>query len=317
MKVLITGATGLVGTAITAACHKKGIAVNYLTSNRNKIVSEEGYQGFFWNPAANEIDLACFEGVTAIINLAGASISKRWTAAYKKIITASRVNVLQTLYNGIEKTDTTTIKSFVSASAIGIYPDSLTAFYEENETLVDDSFLGDVVQQWEKEIDRFKAFEFPVVKVRIGLVISADGGALTEIAKPIRLYAGSAFGSGNQWQSWVHIHDLARLFLFLIEKEYQGIYNGVAPNPVTNTKLVKAVAHVLKKPLLLPNIPKFVMKTLLGEMSYLLFASQRVSSKKIESEGFVFKYRNNDILTFLKNWQYFCHLYTTLNKKSK
>ena len=122
--------------------------------------------------------------------------------------------------------------------------------------------------------------------------MSKDGGALPEMTKPIKAYVGAAFGSGKQWQSWIHIIDLARVFLYVVENQLQGVYNGVGPNPVTNTKLVKEIAKVLKKPIFLPNIPKFAMRLILGEMSYILFASQRVSSKKIEEEGFVFQYQN-------------------------
>ncbi|KAG1654424.1 Epimerase family protein YfhF [Nymphon striatum] len=184
------------------------------------------------------------------------------------------------------------ITSFVSASAMGIYPNSLSEFYTEEEQKVDDSFLGDVVAAWEKEIDKLDVFNFSLAKIRIGLVMSAEGGALPEMAKPIRFGVGAAFGSGLQWQSWIHRKDLARMFLFVTEHGLEGIYNGVGPNPISNKKLVKEIARVLNRPLFLPNIPKIVMKTILGEMSYLLFASQRVSSKKIEEEGFIFNYPN-------------------------
>ncbi len=128
--------------------------------------------------------------------------------------------------------------------------------------------------------------------MRIGLVMSAkDGGALPEIAKPIKYYVGAAFGSGEQWQSWIHITDLARMFIFIAENNLKGVFNGVSPNPVTNNRLVKEIAKILEKPLFLPNIPKFVMQTILGEMSYILFASQRVSSKKIEKEGLILSIR--------------------------
>lgn len=292
MKILITGATGLIGSEIVRLCHQENITVHYLTTSKGKIVSEVNYKGFYWNPDANEIDLACFEGVTAIINLAGASISKRWTSDYKKVVLSSRINTLRTLSIGLEKIDSNAISSFVSASAIGIYPHSLSKFYEEDEKKVDDSFLGEVVEAWENEADALKSFDFNLSKIRIGLVMSKDGGALVEMAKPIKMYVGAAFGSGQQWQSWIHISDLARMFLFAVKHELVGVYNGVGPNPVTNTKLVKEIAEVLQKPLLLPNIPKFPMKAILGEMSYILFASQRVSSKKIEEEGFVFQYQN-------------------------
>ncbi len=292
MKILITGATGLVGSEIVRLCRERDIPVNYLTTSKRKIVSELGYNGFYWNPDSNEIDINCFESVTAIINLAGASISKKWTSNYKKQILSSRVNSLRTLYTALEKIDSSTISSFVSASAIGIYPHSLSNFYTEDEKKVDDSFLGEVVVQWEKEIDQFKAFNLNLAKIRIGLVMSEKGGALPQMAKPIQYYAGAAFGSGLQWQSWIHINDLARMFLYTTELELQGVYNGVGPNPINNAKLVKEIARVLKRPLFLPNVPEVVMKAILGEMSYLLFASQRVSSKKIEEEGFIFNYSN-------------------------
>ncbi len=292
MRILITGATGLVGSEIVRLCHEQNIGVNYLTTNKNKIVSKSNYQGFYWNPDAQEIDLNCFKGVSAIINLAGASISKRWTPNHKKIVLSSRIDTLRTLKKGVSQIDSSAITSFVSASAIGIYPDSLSNFYTEDEKNVDDSFLGEVVEAWENEVDAFQIFDFNICKIRIGLVMSANGGALPEIAKPIKQYAGAAFGSGKQWQSWVHITDLARQFLYLIEHQLDGVYNGVGPNPITNAKLVKEIAVVLQKRLFLPNVPKFAMKILLGEMSYILFASQRVSSKKIEEEGFVFHFQN-------------------------
>lgn len=292
MKVLITGATGLVGSEIVRLYRQEGIALNYLTTRRDKILSQSGYQGYYWNPNKGEIDTSCFDGVTAIINLAGASISKRWTPSYKKIVLSSRINTLRTLYRALEEIDSSKIASFVSASAIGIYPHSYSNFYEEDDQRVDNSFLGEVVDAWEKEIDSFQRFDFKTSKIRIGLVLSNRGGALPEMAKPIQYYVGAAFGKGTQWQSWIHVNDLARMFIYAVENDLEGVYNGVGPNPVSNSKLVKEIAQVLGRPLFLPNIPQAIMKLVLGEMSYLLFASQRVSSKKIEEEGFVFKYPN-------------------------
>lgn len=299
MKILITGATGLVGTELVMLCHKNNIAVNYLTTSRSKITSSSHYKGFFWNPETQEIDLDCFKGISAIVNLAGAPISKRWTGKNKEKILQSRLNSLQTLSTALFKVDTDSILSFVSASAIGIYPDSATRYYEEDETVMDDGFLGEVVQQWEKEADSLNRFNFKLSKIRTGLVLSQAGGMLPAMAKPVKNYLGAAFGTGEQWQSWIHIRDLARMYLFVIEDELEGTYNGVAPNPVTQNKMLRQLADVLHKPLLLPNIPKSFMKLILGKMSYLLYASQRVSSKKIEELGFEFKYRN--ICTALEN----------------
>lgn len=292
MSVLITGATGLIGQAITQKLREQNIAVHYLTTRKGKIKKEEGFKGFHWDPKKGEIDMHCFEGVTAVINLAGSSISQRWTKTNKKKILRSRLDSLQTLRKGIENLKVSSIKSFVSASAIGIYPNSLDRYYTEDITDVDSSFLGEVVSKWEEEISLFNNLKFSVAAIRIGLVLSQEGGALPAMAKPIKYYVGAAFGSGEQWQSWIHIEDLARQFLFVIDQELQGVFNGVAPNPVNNTKLTKEIAVVLNRPLILPNVPRGVMQLVLGDMSYVLFASQRVSSKKIEEEGFEFYHKN-------------------------
>ncbi len=292
MKLLITGATGLVGRAIVELSNKHGIPVNYLTTSKDKIVSNENFQGFYWNPEKNKIDLDCFEGVTSIINLAGSNIAERWTAEYKNQILYSRINSLKTLNYALGKIDTQEITSFVSASAIGVYPSSLDHLYTEEDKVVDDSFIGEVVQKWEEEVDALSHFGFPVAKIRIGLVLSKDGGMLPKLSRPIKSFVGTTFGKGKQWQSWIHIGDLAKLFLFVIENKMEGVYNGVAPNPVTHKKMVRELAKVFKVPLILPRIPRFTMKLILGEMSDLLFASQRVSSKKISEEGFVFDYPN-------------------------
>ena len=292
MKVLITGATGLVGKAIVGLLQEKEIPVHYLTTSKQKISSKEGYTGFFWNPKKNIIDNNAFEGVTHIINLAGTTISKRWTPSNKKKILTSRINSLKTLREGLVAYGAEKIKGFVSASAIGIYPSSLTSLYVENEKEVDDSFLGDVVVAWEQEIASFEHFNFNVAAIRIGLVLAENGGALPQMAKPVKNYVGAPIGTGEQWQSWIHLEDLARIFVFALNNELNGTYNGVAPNPVTNSKLTKQLAKTLQKPLWLPNVPKFILKLILGEMAYLLFASQRVSSKKIEDAGFNFYYTN-------------------------
>jgi uncharacterized protein (TIGR01777 family) len=289
--VLITGATGLIGQEIVKICHDQNMNVHYLTTSKNKLTTTDNYKGFYWNPDTKEIDIFCFEGVDTIINLVGASISKRWTDSYKKEIITSRTETAQLLLDTI-KSNNFPIKQIVSASAIGIYPNSLTNYYEEDEPSVSASFLGQVVEQWEAIVDQFASAGIQLAKIRIGLVLSTKGGALPEIAKPIRLGLGAAFGSGEQWQSWIHIKDLARLFVFAVTNNLEGTYNGVAPNPVSNLELTKTVAKTLHKPLILPNIPKFAMKLVLGEMHILLFESQRVSASKIEETGFDFEYHH-------------------------
>ncbi|MDN3493489.1 TIGR01777 family oxidoreductase [Winogradskyella bathintestinalis] len=291
MTVLITGATGLIGQKIVEQCHNKGINVHYLTTSKSKLKTEPNYKGFYWNPDTNDIDHNCFKNVSAIINMVGASISERWTEDYKKVILESRTKTAQLLQDTI-RTHNYEIDQVVSASAIGIYPTSLINYYEEDNTEISETFLGKVVHEWETAVDRFKVLGCKVAKIRIGLVLANDGGALPEIVKPIKLGVGAAFGSGKQWQSWIHVDDLASLFVYAVQHNFEGIYNGVAPNPVSNNELTKAAANILNRPLILPNIPKFVMKLILGDMHILLYESQRVSSQKIETEGFNFEFVN-------------------------
>lgn len=291
MRVLITGATGLIGQEIIKSCHESGIDVNYLTTSKSKINQSDKTKGFYWNPKRQEIDENCFIDVDAIIHLAGATVSKRWTPTYKKEILASRKETTQLLINSL-KGKNHTIKQIIAASAIGIYPDSLINYYDETYESSSDSFLGDVVKAWEYEIDAFGKLNIKVSKIRIGLVLSNKGGVLAEMTKPIKFGAGAAFGTGMQWQSWIHISDLAQLFLYVLNNKLEGVYNGVAPNPVTNQELTKAIANTLGKPLILPNIPKVFMKLVLGDMHTLLFESQRVCCKKIEDLGFEFEYHH-------------------------
>ena len=291
MKVLITGATGMIGQEIVKQCLAQDISVNYLTTSKHKIKASKNFQGFYWNPSDNSIDQTCLEGVEAIINLVGASISKRWTDTYKKEILNSRTQTAQLLKQTVEEYNYP-VKQIISASAIGIYPSSLTNYYLENEKIISGSFLGKVVEAWEASVDTFNSVGVEVCKIRIGLVLSNNGGALPEIVKPTKLGAGAAFGSGEQWQSWIHVEDLANIFLYALQNKLTGIYNGVAPNPVTNKELTKITARVLEKPLILPNIPKFAMRLALGEMHMLLFESQRVSADKIQEKGYDFKFSN-------------------------
>ncbi|MBW2962574.1 TIGR01777 family oxidoreductase [Mesonia aestuariivivens] len=290
MKVLITGATGLVGSEIVKLCHKEKIAVNYLTTSKDKIENQSNYQGFYWNPNKGEIDESCLEGVTKIINLVGASVSKPWTSSHKKAIIESRVNSANLLLKTLKENENQ-ITQIVSASAIGVYPDSLTNLYHEDYTgKAADNFLGEVVNLWETAVDQFEQEGLEVCKVRIGLVLSDKGGALEPLQKVINNYIGSPLGSGKQWQSWIHIEDLARIFIFAIQKNIDGIINGVAPNPVTNKRLTYIIAKKLHKPIIMPKVPKLVLNTVLGERSALVLSSQLVSNSKLDALGFIYYY---------------------------
>ncbi|HLT32829.1 MAG TPA: TIGR01777 family oxidoreductase [Aquaticitalea sp.] len=291
MAILITGATGLIGNEIVEQCREQDIPVHYLTTSKEKINSNSNYKGFYWNPEQQIIDMECFKNVDTIINLAGASISKRWSPSQKKTILESRWQSMQILKEALSKIDHS-VKHIIVASAVGIYPDSLTNYDEEDHSAISETFLGKVVQKLEMNADEFTSLGLKVSKIRIGLVLSEKGGALPQLMKPIKWGFGAAFGKGTQWQSWIHIKDLGRIFLFVRLHALEGTYNGVAPNPVTNNDLIKTIAKQLKKPLILPNIPKFLMKIILGEMHVLLFESQRVSSKKIQENGYRFEYPN-------------------------
>ena len=291
MKVLITGATGTIGSKLVELCHQKGWSVNYLTTNKTKLQNRDNFKGFYWNPKQNEIDQSCLQDVDAVFHLVGASIAKRWTSDYKKEILKSRVQTTKLLHKTIEEGNYS-VKKVVSASAIGIYPTSLTNYYDENHAEINPSFLGEVVNKWESEVDTFKSLNIEVTKLRIGIVLSENSGALVKMAKPIKFGLGAAFGNGKQWQSWIHIDDLVSMFIYAMENDIKGVVNAVAPNPVTNLELTKAIAKQIKRPLILPNIPKAILSLILGEMHIILFESQRVSSKKIESLGFNFKHYN-------------------------
>jgi uncharacterized protein (TIGR01777 family) len=290
MKVLITGATGLVGNELVSLLLQNGVSINYLTTSKKKMESEPNYKGFFWNPAQGIMDENCLMGVDVIIHLAGATIAKRWTESYKQEIIESRILTTNLIFKAV-KNYPNQVKQIISASGTAIYPNAPSVVYDEKSTLVNDSFLGQVVLKWEESVDKFKLLNIKVCKLRTGLVLSNKGGALLKIMQPIQLGVGAPFGTGKQTQSWIHVHDLAALYLFATGNQLEGVYNAVAPHPVTNEFFTTAIATVLKKPLFMPNIPEFVMKAILGDRHELLFENRNISSQKAIDAGFVFKYK--------------------------
>lgn len=293
MTILITGATGLVGQELVSLLLQNGHTVHYLSTSNNKLVTNSNYKGFYWNPKTAEIDTDSLADVEVVVHLAGASVAKKWTKSYKDEIIDSRVLSTKLLFQILQNTPNQ-VKQIVSASAIGIYPDSLTNIYHESDLDIDVSFLGNVVKLWENEVNQFEKLQLIVSKIRIGIVLAKNGGALQEMVKPIQYGVGAAFGSGEQYQSWIHIQDLVAVFYHVIENKLPGIYNGVSPYPVTNTELTKSIAKTLNKPFFLPNIPKFVMQLILGEMHQILFSSQHVSCRKLLDENFQFKFASLD-----------------------
>lgn len=288
MKILITGATGLIGTELVSLLLQKGISIHYLTTSKIKIKDKDNYHGFYWNPNQGFIDENCLMGVDAIIHLAGASIAKRWTNSYKQEIIESRVLASNILYKALRE-NPNQVKQIVSASGTAIYPNSSIAVYSETETAMPDNFLSNVVIKWEESVNKFQALNIKVCKLRTGIVFSKNGGALQEMLQPIRLGFGANFGNGKQITSWIHIQDLTEMYLFALLNHWEGTFNAVAPNPVSNKELTNAIAQKLNRPLWLPNIPKFVMKWILGDMHELLFDNKKISSQKATDHGFQFQ----------------------------
>ncbi len=289
MTLLITGATGLVGKELVVQLLAQQHTVHFLTTSKDKIIDRPNHKGFYWNPKLGVLDENCLLGVDVIIHLAGATVSKRWTTNYKQEIIESRIDSSNVLFKAL-KQHPNQVKQFISASAIGIYQTSLTTVHDEDSLAFGNDFLANVVLKWEASVDKFSLLDIKVSKVRIGLVLSNHGGALEALVKPIKLGLGSSFGSGKQMQSWIHIADLVQLFSFVAQHQLEGVFNAVAPHPVSNKELVVSIAKILKRPLFLPAIPQLVMQLLLGEMHQLLFSSQWVSAKKCQDLGFQFQF---------------------------
>ena len=288
MKYLISGGTGLVGTAITKQLLQNGHQVMVLS--RNGKARAEWLDGEVsrskWDPANQVIDQEAVKTAHVIINLAGSSVSQRWTEANRRSILNSRVDSTSTLVNAMQGLAS---KPFISASAIGLYADSDEL--QDESSPATEGFLSDVVVRWEQEAEKAQEFGHRVVMLRIGLVLAKEGGALKSLAPIFKLGIGSAVGSGKQWQSWIHIDDLAALFIQAgNEDSWGGAMNAVAPNPVSNKTFSKALAKTLGRPFWAPNVPAFVLKLVFGKMSQVVLASQKVSSKKTEAAGFNFQY---------------------------
>jgi uncharacterized protein len=286
-KILITGGSGMIGSRITELLLKKGYQVAHLGRSRKsgKVPS------FIWDIPARKIEEGAFDGVTAIIHLAGANVGEKpWTKKRKQEILESRTHSTRLLFDYLKKTS---VKDFISASAIGYY-----GFEDEHKTFKEDDapgndFLADVVKRWETEVDQVVSLGIRVAKVRVGIVLSEKEGALKEMARPVKYYVGAPLGSGEQKMSWIHIDDVCRVFIHALEnKSITGAVNAVAPVPVTNRDLTKAIAKALGKPLILPAIPKIVLKGLLGEMADLVVKGNSVSNEKLKASGFEYKFPN-------------------------
>ena len=295
--ILITGGTGMVGQSLTNVLLAKGYQVIVLT--RQKKQSSRSHFSFAqWDLNKGWIDPAAIAAADYIIHLAGEGVAdKRWTAARKKAILDSRVNSSALLVKAL-KENPNKVKAIVAASAIGWYgPDnekSKESGFVETD-VVDSSFLGDTCRQWEESMHPVKALGIRLVTIRIGIVFNKMGGALAEFMKPAKLGAAAILGDGQQMVSWIHQQDLNRLMLFALETEkVTGVYNAVAPDPVNNAILTKAIASRFHTWAIPFHVPSFILKLMLGEMSVEVLKSAKVSASKILAAGFKFDYASMD-----------------------
>lgn len=284
--ILITGGTGLIGFNLTQQLLTKGYRVSNLSRAPGKNPDVKTY---LWDVDEGRIDEDCIDGVDTIVHLAGAGIAdKPWTAQRKQEIIDSRTKSIELIY-GLLKNKDHNVKAVISASAIGFYSDRGDDLMTEHSPPSND-FMAECCLAWENAVDEGLALNLRVVKFRTGVVLD-DGGALAKLALPVKLYVGAPLGNGKQWVPWIHWQDVVDMYLFALENEKMtGVFNMVSPNPLTNKQLTKAVAKELRKPLWMPNVPAFLLKLLLGEMATIVLGSTKVSAKKIEEAGFIFKY---------------------------
>lgn len=286
--VLITGGTGLVARKLTEKLMSEGYSVSILSRSGNKTSEIRQYQ---WDPDKEEVDKESVEKADYIIHLAGAGVGdKRWSQKRKKEIIDSRVKTAELLLKAINESGTR-IKSFISISGTGYYGTNTSEkiFIEADPPASD--FLGETCRLWEEAADRFAETGARVVKLRAGIVLSGRGGVLKRIITPVRFGIGSAIGSGKQYVPWIHIDDLCQIFIKAIEDQnIKGVYNAVAPDHITNRDLMRSLSEVCRKPFWFPAIPEFLMKMIFGEMSGILLEGSRVSSEKILSAGYSFRY---------------------------
>lgn len=282
-KVLLTGGTGLIGTALSKHLAMHGFEVNILTRTPKKTGE------YRWNLTEGYIDKNAFEGVEFIIHLAGAGIAdKRWTATRKQEIIDSRVLSIKLLLKKVKEYNVS-LKAFISASGIGYYgaTTSERVFIEEDSAHGD--FISEVCQNWEAAALTFEKEGIRTVILRTGIVLSANGGALSKMKTPIV----TPIGSGKQYLPWIHIDDLCSMYLKAVkENNLSGIFNAVAPEHHNSKSFSKALANRFKRPFLPIGAPGFMLRLLFGELAVILLEGSRISCEKIISTGFQFQFGN-------------------------
>jgi uncharacterized protein len=298
--VLISGGTGLVGKALTKHLTAKGYSVIILS--RQLPVDKEQLPNSNisyakWDVKQQQMDIEALQKADYIIHLAGAGVmEKKWTEEYKKEIVSSRTESAKLIVDSLQQ-NPNKVKAVISASAIGYYGEDKTPgkFFTEDDP-ADNNFLGQTCKLWEESTAPVTALNKRLVKLRIGIVLSKNGGALKEFIAPLKLGVAAILGNGKQMISWVHIDDLCRLFLFAVENEkMNGVYNAVAPAPVNNKTLTLTLAKKMKRLFYIPfYVPVFILKIMLGNRSIEILKSASVSCKKIIAGGFDFKFENID-----------------------
>lgn len=286
MRVAITGASGLVGSALTQLLENEGHDVLRLIRR-----AASGGE-ISWQPHKQIIEAEKLEGIDAVVHLAGENVAEgRWNSAKKQRIHISRTEGTQLIANTLAQLDKKP-RVFVSASAIGFYGDQRAEPVDE-ESGRGQGFLADVCTAWEEACQPVREAGIRTVNVRIGVVLSKDGGALAKMLTPFRLCAGGVIGSGKQVWSWVAIHDVVGAIKHALETEsVAGPLNATAPNAVTNAEFTRALGHVLGRPTLIP-MPAFLAKLALGEMAEaLLLSSSRVLPRKLQDTGYKFQHED-------------------------
>ena len=295
MKLLITGGSGTLGQNITQLAISKNYQVNILTRNKNLSSNKNGIKYYYWDPSQKIIDHNCFDGVDSVINLSGYNVFCYWTNKNKSKILESRIESTSFILSQIKERNIK-IKSFVSASGIAAYSNSLSIVSTEDHGVdTPTSFINQVVIKWESIIRDYEEIlpDISFSILRVGLVLSNYGG-LFKISKNLsKLFLLSPLGSGNQWQSWIHVDDVSIIFLRSIENGEKGIINLVSPNPVIQKDLLKIIALNNNSKVILPNIPSLIVKTVFGEMSEFVLSSQKVKSNRLND--YVFKFSKIDL----------------------
>jgi len=287
MNILITGGSGFIGRRLTAILKSRGHQVSWLVRNPD-VAPEKAYR---WSVKDHYVDPKALLEAEVLIHLAGENVAeKRWTKSRKKEILESRTDGTRLLVNHLSK-HPHKIKTVVCASASGYYgnggPDDL--FTEQSRPGND--FLAEVTKKWEDEAVGFESAGIRLVTLRIGVVLSLDGGALPKLTLPVKFFAGAPLGTGKQYMSWIHIDDLCNMFAKATEDQSMtGIYNAVAPQPVDNKTMTRLIAGRLHRPLFLPAVPASVLHLVLGEMAIIVTGGAKLSSGKIEQTGFEFTF---------------------------